>query len=134
MATIGTFTKADNGNFTGTIKTATLNLKTTIRPVDSDNDKAPDYRVTVGAFEFGAAWKQTSRNERPYLSVKLDDPTFPVPIYAMLVETETVGEYGPPSTSFRRMSSEAVCRAAGAMPRAISAARRPARSTASTRT
>lgn len=93
MATIGTFTKADNGHFNGTIRTATLNLKTTIRPVEADSEKAPDYRVTVGAFEFGAGWKKTSRGERPYLSVKLDDPSFPVPIYAMLVETETAGEY-----------------------------------------
>lgn len=93
MATIGTFTKADNGGFTGTIKTATLNLKTTIRPIEKDSEKAPDYRVAVGAFEFGAGWKKTSRGQRDYVSVKLDDPSFPVPIYAMLVETETAGEY-----------------------------------------
>jgi uncharacterized protein (DUF736 family) len=30
---------------------------------------------------------------RDYLSVKLDDPSFPVPIYATLSETETAGEY-----------------------------------------
>ena len=93
MATIGTFTKADNGSFSGTIKTATLNLKTTIRPIETDSEKAPDYRVAVGAFEFGAGWKKTSREQRAYVSVKLDDPSFPVPIYAMLVETETAGEY-----------------------------------------
>lgn len=93
MATIGTFTKANNGSFTGTIKTATLNLKTTIRPIENDSEKAPDYRVTVGSFEFGAGWQKTSREQRDYVSIKLDDPSFPVPIYAMLVETETVGEY-----------------------------------------
>ena len=93
MAIIGTFTKADNGSFNGTIKTALLNLKTVIRPNESENDKAPDYRVTVGAFEFGAAWKKTSREQRDYLSVKLDDPSFPAPIYAMLVETDTAGEH-----------------------------------------
>lgn len=93
MATIGTFTKANNGTFTGTIKTATLNLKTTIRPIDKDSDKAPDYRVTVGSFEFGAGWKKTSREQRDYVSVKLDDPSFSSPVYAMLVETETAGEY-----------------------------------------
>ncbi len=93
MAIIGTFTKADNGNFNGTITTAFLKLKTVIRPIESENDKAPDYRVTVGSFEFGAGWKKTSREQRDYLSVKLDDPTFPDPIYAMLVETDTAGEY-----------------------------------------
>lgn len=93
MATIGTFTKADNGTFNGTITTATLKLKAGLRPVDKDSDKAPDYRITVGAFEFGAGWKNISREQRDYIAVKLDDPTFLAPIYATLVETETAGEY-----------------------------------------
>jgi uncharacterized protein (DUF736 family) len=38
--------------------------------------------------EFGAAWKKTSGEGRDYLSVKLDDPSFPAPIYATLVEEE----------------------------------------------
>ena len=56
-------------------------------------DKAPDYRLTVGTVECGAGWKKTSRENREYISVKLDDPTFAAPIYATLVETETPGEY-----------------------------------------
>ncbi|MBP8235273.1 MAG: DUF736 family protein, partial [Rhizorhabdus sp.] len=28
-----------------------------------------------------------------YISVKLDDPSFPAPIYATLSETETTGEH-----------------------------------------
>ncbi len=93
MATIGTFTKADNGNFTGTITTLTLKAKTIIRPVDKESDKAPDYRLAVGTVECGAGWKKTSRENRDYLSVKVDDPSFPGPIYATLVETDTAGEY-----------------------------------------
>ena len=39
--------------------------------------------------EFGAAWKKTARDsDREYLSVKLDDPSFPAPIYASLVKVE----------------------------------------------
>jgi len=39
--------------------------------------------------EFGAAWKKTAREtDREYLSVKLDDPSFPAPIYASLVKGE----------------------------------------------
>src|SRR5713226_10151177 len=39
--------------------------------------------------DFGAAWKKTAREtQREYLSVKLDDPSFPAPIYASLVEAE----------------------------------------------
>lgn len=93
MATIGTFTQAANGSFTGTIKTLTLNAKANLRPTDKESEKAPDYRLAVGSVECGAGWKKTSRENREYISVKLDDPTFPAPIYATLVETETPGEH-----------------------------------------
>tara|TARA_R110000782_G_scaffold78276_6_gene155269 strand:- start:22465 stop:23010 length:546 start_codon:yes stop_codon:yes gene_type:complete len=93
MATIGTFTQAANGSFTGTIKTLTLNAKATLRLIDKESEKAPDYRLAVGSVECGAGWKKTSRENREYISVKLDDPTFPAPIYATLSETDTAGEY-----------------------------------------
>lgn len=57
-------------------------------PSEKENDKAPDYRIFSGAIECGAAWKKTSRDDREYLSVKLDDPSFPAPIYASLIEGE----------------------------------------------
>ena len=87
MATIGSFTKTDTG-FSGSVKTLTLNVKATFRADSKENDKAPDFRIFAGATEFGAAWKKTSREGRDYLSVKLDDPSFPAPIYASLVEAE----------------------------------------------
>lgn len=87
MATIGLFTKGDNG-YTGTVKTVALNVKAKIAPAEKDNDKAPDYRLFAGSVEFGAAWKKTSNTGREYLSVKLDDPSFPAPVYASLVEAE----------------------------------------------
>ena len=87
MATIGTFTKTGE-SFTGAVKTLSINAKTTIKPADKASDKAPDYRVFAGSVEFGAAWKKTSNEGRDYLSVKLDDPSFPAPIYATLVEGE----------------------------------------------
>ena len=35
------------------------------------------------------AWQKTARDtERDSLSVKLDDPSFPAPIYATLIEVE----------------------------------------------
>jgi uncharacterized protein (DUF736 family) len=87
MATIGTFTKDAAGNLNGAIKTLTLNVKqATFRKVDKDSESAPDYRIFCGDTEFGAAWKKTSRENRDYLSVKLDDPSFAAPIYASLVE------------------------------------------------
>ncbi|MFV3131285.1 DUF736 domain-containing protein [Niveispirillum sp. KHB5.9] len=88
MASIGTFTKTENG-FTGSVKTLTLNVKAKIVAADKENERAPDFRIFAGTTEFGAAWKKTARETgRDYLSVKLDDPSFPAPIYASLVEAE----------------------------------------------
>lgn len=85
MATIGTFTKTENG-FTGTVKTLSLNVKTVkFVPAEGDSERGPDFRIFAGATDFGAAWKKTAREtQREYLSVKLDDPSFPAPIYARL--------------------------------------------------
>ena len=44
MATIGTFTAADNG-YTGSVKTLTLNVKAKFVATEKENDKAPDYRI-----------------------------------------------------------------------------------------
>ena len=89
MATIGTFMKQADGSYAGAIKTLTLNVKVAqLRANEKSDDKAPDFRIFAGSTEFGAAWKRTSRENRDYLSCKLDDPSFPLPIYASLVEAE----------------------------------------------
>jgi uncharacterized protein (DUF736 family) len=90
MANIGTFTKLDAG-FTGEIVTLSLKAKNVrlVEEVPSDNENAPSHRVYVGRVEIGAAWaKRSNEGGRPYLSVKLDDPSFTGPIYANLVEDE----------------------------------------------
>jgi len=87
MATIGTFTRSGD-TFNGTVKTLSINAKVTIKPVDKTSDKAPDYRASAGSVDLGAGWRKTSKDDRPYVSVKLDDPSFPAPIYATLVEGE----------------------------------------------
>ena len=90
MATIGSFTQQADGSYSGSIKTLTLNVKAAqLRANEKTDDKAPDFRIFAGATEFGAAWKKTAREtDREYLSVKLDDPSFPAPIYASLVKIE----------------------------------------------
>lgn len=89
MSTIGTFHKQTDGSYLGVIKTLTLNLEQVqIRPLDGGGDHAPNYRIFCGAVEIGAAWKKTSREDRPYLSVKLDDPSFALWINASLIETQ----------------------------------------------
>ena len=88
MANIGTFTANDNG-FTGTVRTLTLNVKVKIVPSDKGSENAPDYRIQeASGYDIGAAWKKVSQAERPYLSVTLDDPSFPATIYARLIEEE----------------------------------------------
>ena len=89
MAIIGTFTQNGNG-LQGTVKTRTLNAKVRFVPVEKDNDKSPDFGSSPAPrnVELGAAWKKTSKEGRPYTSVKLDDPSFPAPIYASLIEAE----------------------------------------------
>lgn len=53
-------------------------------------ENRPDSRTLVaGDARCGASWKKRSTAGNSYLSVKLDDPSFPAPIYASLVETET---------------------------------------------
>ena len=87
MAQIGTFTRDESKVFSGSIRTLTLNVKATIRPVDRDNDNAPDHRVFAGAVEIGARWTKAARETgTEYLSLKLDDPSLPSPIYAQLVQ------------------------------------------------
>jgi len=94
MAIIGTFTRSNDGTgFVGTVKTVALNVKAKIVPADKDNDKAPDYRIYAGTTELGAAWAKTSNAGREYLSVKLDDPSFPAPVFASLVAVEGKGEF-----------------------------------------
>lgn len=92
MATIGTFTITDTG-YSGSIRTLALNVKARITRVDSPSEKGPHYRIYANNVEFGAAWlKRSEQTNRDFLSVKLDDPSFPAPIYATLVEVD--GEDG----------------------------------------
>ncbi len=89
MAQIGNFTRGEDGSYVGTIRTLSLNVKARLTPAEaSQNEKAPDLRVFVGTVEIGAAWKRTSQENTVYHSVKLDDPSFPAPIFANLVEKD----------------------------------------------
>ncbi|MEH6688348.1 DUF736 domain-containing protein [uncultured Halopseudomonas sp.] len=88
MANIGTFTAEKNG-FTGTLRTLALNVKLKFVPNDKGSENAPDYRLlAANGLEIGAAWQKVSQAERPYLSVTLDDPSFPATVYARLIEGE----------------------------------------------
>jgi uncharacterized protein (DUF736 family) len=51
MATIGTFTAADNG-YTGSVKTLTLNVKAKFVATEKENDKAPDFHILAGSIDY----------------------------------------------------------------------------------
>jgi len=77
--------------YTGTIRTLTVNVKAKIVANDAKkSDGAPDFRVYAGRGELGAAWKAKTTGDEPreYLSVQLDDPSFPEPIRAALFEVD----------------------------------------------
>jgi uncharacterized protein (DUF736 family) len=86
MASIGTFKKSGQ-EFQGEIVTLSVQARG-VRFVPETNrvsENAPSHRVYVGRAEIGAAWSKRSSEGRDFLSVKLDDPSFTVPIYANLV-------------------------------------------------
>ena len=71
------------------MRTLTVNVKVKLVPTTKDSDNAPDFRIVAGTYELGAAWKKKAKETgREYLSVKLDDPSLPAPIYGTLVEAE----------------------------------------------
>ena len=89
MATIGTFKKSGT-ELQGEIVTLSVQTKN-VRIVPEPNrasENAPSHRIFVGRAEIGAAWSKRSAEDRDYLSVKLDDPSFNAPIYANLFDDE----------------------------------------------
>jgi len=73
MATIGTFTAADNG-YTGSVKTLTLNVKAKFVATEKENDKAPDYRIIAGAIDYAARRGRRPRG-RPIANISRSSST-----------------------------------------------------------
>ncbi len=97
--TLGTFTKLDNGVFTGTLKTLNVNATLTIAPVDKMSENASDHRVFAGSgqrYEVGAGWSQVAKSSgEQYVNLKIAAPEFgPFAIYCRLVKLEQPAEDG----------------------------------------
>ena len=90
MATIGTFKKTGNNEFTGQIVTLSVQAKNVriVPETTRSGDNSPSHRVYVGRVEIGAAWAKRSNEGRDYLGLKLDDPSFTAPIFANLFDDE----------------------------------------------
>ena len=98
MPQIGEFAR-DEAGFNGHLGTLFLHQDIIIVAAEpSDAENAPDYRVHLfdgmsneTGPEVGAAWKRTGEKAGEYLSVLLDDPTFPHPIRANLFRDDDAG-------------------------------------------
>ena len=90
MATIGTFKKTADNEFSGEIVTLSVQAKGVriVPDTRATGENAPSHRVLVGRAEIGAAWTKRSHEGREYLGLKLDDPSFTNPIYANLFDDE----------------------------------------------
>jgi uncharacterized protein (DUF736 family) len=90
MTKIGSFKKV-SGEYRGQIITLSVQAKSVrIAPEANPTGNAPSHRVLIGDAEVGAAWSKRTSDDRPYLSVKLDDPSFVAPIFAQLFENGEV--------------------------------------------
>lgn len=93
MTQIGTFTRTNDG-YTGSIQTLTLNRDVIILvpAIATDADNAPNFRVLADDVEIGAGWKRTSDKVGDYVSLLLDDPSFPQPVRAALFQASSDGK------------------------------------------
>ena len=83
---IGNSKKTDDG-YSGVIKTLTFTTDAVFEPAQKRSHQSPDYRITNGDSEIGVAWKETSKADNAFLSVRLDGPTLPASISCALVKT-----------------------------------------------
>ncbi|HTM82185.1 DUF736 domain-containing protein [Asticcacaulis sp.] len=93
MSVIGKF-QSTNGEILGEIFTLTVQLQNVriVREEGTSNEDAPTHRIFVGRAEIGAAWSKTSRDQKAYLSLKIDDPSFSQPLFANLFQ-DAPGDY-----------------------------------------
>jgi uncharacterized protein (DUF736 family) len=95
---IGEF-KLSNGRLLGSIATRTIDLpRLCLRPVESDNDKAPIYEIValnVGNrwVQVGALWEAVAKNTtgEVFLQGSIDDPSLPEPLPVALFGTPEEG-------------------------------------------
>lgn len=91
MAIIGHFTQSVGDELAGFITTLSIhanNLRLIPNRLEG-SDKSPSHRLFRDEIEVGAAWLNPANGDkRPSYSVRLDDPTFTAPMYAVLVERE----------------------------------------------
>jgi len=91
MTTIANLTKQQDGGFVGTLSGIGLQpRRIELQPVQSENEKAPDYLVFLEDMEIGAAFdRENKRGE--YTLVVLDSPALSGPIFSYLRKSVKAG-------------------------------------------
>jgi len=89
MTVIGTFTSTADG-YVGHIRTLMVRRRVRFRVNEGAHHgrNPPAFRLLSGETEIGLAWKAVSRDHRPYLAVLIDDPAWPAPVRASLIESD----------------------------------------------
>lgn len=85
---IGRFREVGSG-YAGRLQTLTLDVPLRLVPVQSDKEKAPDWRVHQGdngeGPEIGSGWTHERDGGGRFIALELDCPTFARPLRANLV-------------------------------------------------
>lgn len=89
MTQIGEFTRTRSG-FIGRVHTLSLDFEIVLVAADQDGTRnAPEYRIHANSDdgpEIGAGWRRSTEKAGEYVSIQLDDPSFPQPVYAKLFQ------------------------------------------------
>jgi uncharacterized protein (DUF736 family) len=88
---IGTFKYDPEADiYDGHLRTLAMCVGLSVRPNADVSGTEPAYRIIAdgSAAEVGAAWVRKQANGRKFLSVSIDDPVLPYPIYAALFMNE----------------------------------------------
>ncbi|MDD2859528.1 MAG: DUF736 family protein [Acidiphilium sp.] len=105
---IGRFCQ-QGGAYSGDLRTITLKLDIVIQPVTNRVvDVGPTHLIFAGTFLVGSGFAKQADDGSRYLTLRLDDPLFPVPIDATLRETdggEWIAEwYRPGSAKYSKVA------------------------------
>jgi len=96
MSKIGTFNKAAVGSLNGTLHTIGVTRDIEFQRIEKASQNAPSFRAVLPGTEIiiGAGWLKTAKESgNGYVSVMMDDPTLPAPLYARLVKDKDSEAY-----------------------------------------
>lgn len=91
MIELGRFHRTQTG-FAGELNTLGLSAPLRIEPAQPASDRAPDHLVFVGDNACGAGWTPES-DGKTVLNLRIDDPGFPAPVRARLVQVDGADEF-----------------------------------------